>query len=223
MISATTDKSIVSGTIRLNYRKIIFRVIESIDATIDKFPNWLRNSNIAFSSAENVLNAKLADYLNVSISDEFEIDTFRFLFTNQPAQGKQSYTPDIGVSLSNRIGSSEYFFYVEGKRFPARDKIHEREYVCGKLGGIQRFKENKHGTNLSHSAMVAYIQKEDCSYWQRSVNSWVDDLIKHDKNFWKESDKLIPVMNKSNRYHSEHKRINNCPPMLLHHFWIKLI
>ena len=216
-----TDNSIVIGKQRLDYRKIVFRTIKYIDDIICKFPLWLENSRIPFSSKEDILNPKLAEFLNNLDSASLIIDNIRFSFTNQPAQHGR-YTPDIGVCLMNKIGSTDYFFYLEGKRLPAREKRCEREYVCGNLGGIQRFKDNKHGKNLPCSAMIGYIQNETFKIWQDRINSWIDELITSEGLQWNNSDKMVAYNNRNDTFRSEHNRTDGNKPITLYHYWIDL-
>ncbi len=216
-----TDNSIVIGKQRLDYRKIVFRTIKYIDDIICKFPLWLENSRIPFSSKEDMLNPKLAEFLNISDLPDLTIENIRFSFTNQPAQ-PGPYTPDIGVSLMNKVGSTNYFFYLEGKRLPARDTKSEREYVYGNSGGIQRFKENKHGSNLPCSAMIGYIQKESFKIWQDRINGWIDELIKTEGSQWNNSDKMVVCDNRNDKFRSEHNRTDGNKPITLYHYWIDL-
>jgi hypothetical protein len=215
------NNDIVIGTYRLDRQKIVYHTIKYIDDTIYNFPQWLKNSNIPFSSKENTLNTKLAEFLSNLESKDLIINNLRFSFTNQPASSSQ-YTSDIGVCLMDKLSSSEYLFYLEGKRLPARDKKHEREYVCGKLGGIQRFKENKHGKNLPSSAMVGYVQKETFNVWQDKINNWIDDLIESEDSLWNDSDKIVIFNNRNDKFSSKHNRIDGNEPIILYHYWIDL-
>ena len=215
-----TDNSIVIGKQRLDYRKIVSCTIKYIDDTICKFPLWLKNSTIPFSSKEDILNPKLAEFLNYLDSASLT-DYIRFSFTNQPAQYGRCI-PDIGVCLVNKIGSTDYFFYLEGKRLPARAKSCEREYVCGNLGGIQRFKNNKHGKNLPCSAMIGYIQNGTFKIWKDRINSWIDELITSEGSQWNNSDKMVAYNTRNDKFRSEHNRIDGNKPIILYHYWIDL-
>lgn len=74
-----------------------------------------------------------------------------------------------------------------------------KEYLysnpIGKInGGVERFKLELHAKNLKESAIIGYIQKNNISYWQKTINSWVDELVKnsnHPDILWTEKDKLV--------------------------------
>lgn len=42
-----------------------------------------------------------------------------------------------------------------------------------------RFKENKHGAGLPHSAMIGYVEIKDFGFWYHKVNSWISDKKEH--------------------------------------------
>ncbi len=52
-------------------------------------------------------------------------------------------------------------------------KNREKEYVLGdnltklSTGGIERFKNDVHGVNLDHSAIIGYVQNENGKYWYK--------------------------------------------------------
>lgn len=214
-------EDIVFGTERLGLEKIINCIVNFINNHISEFPQWLMNSDIEFLSKEDTLNFNLSKFLNTKYKyDSSTNSDFNMLlsFTNQPTQPYNNYKPDIEVSLCDDNRTSSSIFYIECKRLPAR-KGYNREYVEGKCGGIQRFKENNHGKELSHSAMVAYIQRYTINEWITKINSWIEKLIRSNNNsFWNEQDKIIE---QNNRFISKNSRIDNTP-ITLYHFWIDL-
>ncbi|MDY0015726.1 MAG: hypothetical protein RBS13_05900 [Bacteroidales bacterium] len=93
------------------------------------------------------------------------------------------------------------------------DKTKSIQYVSGKTGGIQRFKENKHGVGLLYSAMIGYIEIEDFNFWHNKVISWISEKTEHLKTIEiKEIAKLK----------SKHKRNIEKTPIELIHFWLDL-
>ncbi len=80
----------------------------------------------------------------------------------------------------------EPIFIVEAKRLPSQ--IFETEYVKGKNqnGGIERFKNEKHGKGLSECGMLGFIEKESISFWLAKINKWLEDLSMSDVNWSKD-------------------------------------
>ncbi|MDR1865103.1 MAG: hypothetical protein LBR08_05965, partial [Bacteroidales bacterium] len=150
-------------------------------------------------------------------------------FQNQHEEGKA--TTDIGVYLRN---DRQFFCWIEAKRLPTpkekdrdereyvivnQDKVNGRKKFKGN-GGIQRFKENKHASELSYSIMIGYIQANDSNYWLNKVNEWITELINTNTEFWKEEDYLRKYnSDRCDRYISKHLRKSN-KSITLHHYWI---
>jgi len=121
--------------------------------------------------------------------------------------------PDIEfLSLKNNENKS--FFDIECKRLNSKLK-HVEQYVNGKTGGIQRFKENKHGVDLPHSAMIGYVENEDLCFWHTKVNSWINDKNEHLK---------IIESSPIGKLESKHPRNNSqISTVTLTHFWLKIM
>ncbi|MBN2236019.1 MAG: hypothetical protein JW729_00580 [Bacteroidales bacterium] len=221
MICNSIDRTIAIGDKRLDYKTIIFKVVEFLDNTIDGFPQFLSSSGF-IEESEKRINEMLATYLNNCTTDFFDIESFRFSFIKDTTNKSSNYNPDIGVMLGNKmVSTSDSFFHIECKRLPARAG-HEREYVHGKLGGIQRFKEGNHGKGLNYSAMVGYIQSGTIEDWHKKVNSWIDDLfLTNDKLSWEKNDRLLIRNNESrSKFISSHSRQDHQNTIILYHYWL---
>jgi hypothetical protein len=226
MISKNIDRTIAVGGKRLDYKAIVYKVVDFLDQTIDCFPQYLINSNFSGKN-EKDYNQMLATYFNNCAVDFLGVDTFRFSFIKDTSIESSNYNPDIGVMLGNKMSSTtNSFFHIECKRLPARDKKAEREYVQGKLGGIQRFKEGNHGKGLDYSAMIGYVQSEPIEVWYERVNSWIDELIAFPNNLlWTIGDKLSFkqfVGAGCQKFESSHQRQNHNVPIILYHYWISI-
>lgn len=226
MICKNTDRIIAVGEKRLDYKPIVYKVVDFLDQTIDSFPQYLINSNFSGKNEKDI-NQMLATYLNNCSVDFFNIDTFRFSFIKDASLESSNYNPDIGVMLGNKLSSTtNSFFHIECKRLPARDKNAEREYVQGKLGGIQRFKEGNHGKGLDYSAMIGYVQSESIEVWYERVNSWINELIALPNDLlWTIEDKLSIkqfVGAGCQKLESSHQRQNHSVPIILYHYWISI-
>lgn len=68
----------------------------------------------------------------------------------------------------------------------------EKEYVIGDKnnGGIERYKTEKHGKGLSECGLLGFVEDKDFTYWNTSINGWIDDLSKLPKTMWK-SDEVL--------------------------------
>ncbi len=199
---------------------IINKIIEFLDVYIDKFPAFLVSSNIHITN-EKCINTDLLVFMNNNVADFFEIDNFHFSFIKDDCQKGSNYEPDLGVCLANKKCRKETFFHIECKRLPAR-KGHEKEYVQGKLGGIQRFKENKHGGKFEYSAMIAYIEENSKQFWFDSINNWISELISLTPENWTNQEYLYQIKPENySRFQSNHARKGN-NNITLNHFWIKL-
>jgi hypothetical protein len=221
MICNSINRTIAIGDKRLDYKTIVYKVVDFLDHTIDGFPQFLSNSGF-IEESEKRINEMLATYLNNCTADFFYVDTFRFSFIKDTSIESSNYNPDIGVMLGNKMSSTtDSFFHIECKRLPARAGF-EREYVQGKQGGIQRFKEGNHGKGLNYSAMVGYIQSGTIEEWHEKVNSWIDELIQtDDKLIWKNCDKLLPrQINNYSAYTTSHSRLHHSKSITLYHYWL---
>jgi hypothetical protein len=221
MICNSINRTIAIGDKRLDYKAIVYKVVDFLDHTLDGFPPFLSNSGFNEEN-EKRINEMLATYLNNCTADFFYIDTFRFSFIKDTSIESSNYNPDIGVMLGNKMSSTtDSFFHIECKRLPARAGF-EREYIQGKQGGIQRFKEGYHGKGLNYSAMVGYIQSGTIEEWHEKVNSWIDELIQtDDKLIWKNCDKLLPrQINNYSAYTTSHSRLHHSESITLYHYWL---
>jgi len=128
---------------------------------------------------------------------------------------KEAKYPDIEfLMLKNENNQS--FFDIECKRLNSTfTNQHVSQYVNGNTGGIQRFKENKHGVDLPQSAMIGYVETNDFNFWHEKVNSWIMDSNEHLK---------ILKNNNISKLESEHQRSGSkISKIKLTHFWLKMI
>lgn len=209
-----------------------------IELKLNIFPNYLKNSCILQNlphtiEGENNITENLCSFLisqekGYSYTIEKE-DNYEFQFINQ-AGGKGHRTYDLGVILANTKGSLGKILVIEAKRLPTPGKKREKEYVVGNLGGIERFKNEVHGQEISinKAIVIAYIQKETPNYWHKKVNEWIDEQIIERSNkqiTWNNEDKLIENTTfsqpKITKYNSTHSRIK-LKKINLTHYWLNL-
>ena len=192
------------------YGKVI-SLLFFLEINLPKFPEKIR---IDRNTDERIINQKLLRFLVSKNS------LYQFIPENQDETGENKSKPDFGVYEKelDKNGFEVYddnqkrFFDIECKRLYHTSK--SKQYVSGKTGGIQRFKEDKHGVDLPYSAMVGYVETEDFSFWHNKINSWISDKNEYLK---------ILKINKIAKLKSKHKRNDIQETSIeLMHFWLNM-
>lgn len=206
-------------SIENNFEKheVIQKIIQFIPIQLIKFQ--INQNQIDQSDIEGSYNNQLSMYLNACITNE----AFQFQHEFKRSNRRR---PDIGVAIKTQILLSNYesVFDIECKRLnTSMQPHHVKRYVSGETretGGIERFKRNLHGTNLENSAMIGYIENKTTNFWFEKINSWIENKINEDNEFWKDTE-LIKNINQN--YYSTHKRINAITNSInIFHFFIML-
>ena len=91
----------------------------------------------------------------------------------------------------------------EAKRLNSKlPKHREKEYVCGEYsegkctknsGGIERFKNGRHGKDVINAGIVGYLQTDSPKHWLQKVNDWIKEQIDSPSNTqltWNNNDEL---------------------------------
>lgn len=138
---------------------------------------------------------------------------------------KDKSCEDIGIS--HKSNQHKIIFVFEAKRLDSRlPKYRTKEYILGKIGGIERFKRDKHGKNLTHAGMIGYVQTDDFDIWKDKINDWIDEEIETSSStdiVWtiddtlKEKNQTIKIA----RYSSSHN-CNSGKDIDLTHLWVRL-
>jgi len=190
----------------------IWRVISLIEENLELF-----KEKYCISKNETDLNQNFALCMNSKAKNEL------FVFSNEYKDIIKA-TPhkvDFGIAPD---AETEAFFVIEAKRLDTRlNKAREKEYIIGKLGGIERFKNQKHGGELSHVGMIGYMQTDTFDTWFTKINSWIEEEIKaptSDELIWEEHEKLKSDKKSKlfNTYLSQHR----CKDISMYHIWIDL-
>lgn len=208
---------IVSPEISSDSGKTIDIIIEAIKVACTPFKKVLAQTNLQLPLNENKLTQILVEQIEVKIK-------------KQPVIGvKNQYSdlfygtrgiPDFYFHVVEEGAIHEPLFVVESKRLPS--PTYEKEYVIGKNknGGIERFKIEKHGKELPQCGLVGFIEDFSKDYWIKTINDWIIELSKTDKN-WSNEEILVESTYSNNCCYSNSKvkRISS-EPVLLHHFLI---
>lgn len=141
-----------------------------------------------------------------------------FYFGRENAQ-KGSSVIDIGIYKGSIL-----IYTIEAKLLPTPKGTkqyprHEHEYVYGKGGGIQRFKDGKHGVDninnaLSENGLIAFIKRDKFDFWLSKINQWILDAN------WGSSEQLQKKYTKDTaKFQSRHLKKDKSF-VYLNHFWV---
>ena len=196
------------------------KLISFIEKILLVFQNEYKGS---VSINEEVLTqnfVKILDFYSKKLPFFFQQETIQM-----PSDGVRRKV-DIGVFFYYK--DDDPFFTIEAKRLPT-PKGREREYVIGankkKSGGIERFKLNLHGINLSQSAIIGYVQSDNFKYWFKKINEWINELIVNPGDSeleWTKDDLLNNDcgfrLNEYAKFNSNSNKVNNTRINILHYF-----
>lgn len=193
----------------------IGKLIEFLDKYLPIFPSLFQQKTSKMKiKSEDDISQEIWEHLQSIAHQSKEI--FMFQFQRKERHSRRS--SDFGVLVVKPFNSepSKEFFRIEAKLLPTpgTDKngnSREREYIQTDAGGIQRYKKGFHAPDLAESAIVGYIQKENCIHWHTKINEWINHLIKNNTAAnidWDSSDLLIETDNfgKTRKYISNNAR-----------------
>ena len=186
-----------------------------IDVNIISFPSYFQS--ITDSEKED----RITDFIIHFFQGRKNIESDGYApydFRPQPTQKKSNRKPDIGVYL--RAGIPVTVIEIEAKILSSKS-THNKEYVCGETGGIERFKRGLHSSHLTECGMFGYIQTNDADHWITKINNWIAELS--DKNAEWTKDEILQKSDSfsdSNvsKYHSRHHRLSLSEIVLYHYF-----
>lgn len=231
-------KSMASGKIE----------VPEIDAPIIAVVNFVEQILITFSDKyadsdiknEKGLTQKLVLILNSHALREYYPFWFDKEYMEIPERGDSPQvdigtitTLEEGIVIGAKTYTDESFFSLEAKRLGGLGSRRSKEYLIGRFkkekyincGGVERFKQGIHGSNLKYGAIIGYVQEHDFTYWHGSINSWINDLIQ--KNLyspvpWLLKDKLKKdyIRSTTAKFISITSRKNNF--ITLFHLWARL-
>jgi len=213
--------------------KIISKVFSFVTSVLQSFEGKEDDN-------ENHLTNELCKQLGFKKPPEYP-----FFFQHQNIEdAKENTSTDFAAFGTYSYAQSHN---KEGKEFPlvkfeakrlcsTLPKKREREYVIGdyekgKLtknsGGIERFKNLRHGKNVVHAAIIGYVQTDTFDHWTKKINSWIEDEVKtpHDSTLtWDSDDHLKSNWTKDKlcSYFSKPKR-KGSGSLNMNHIWINLI
>lgn len=197
-------------------------VLSFVDKNISGFPGYYQT--IKDSEKENRISDFLVHHLELC-KNEFE-SYFPFRFSKNPTQSESDKETDIGVFVMSRAQKPIPIIEFEAKRLS--ESSNNKEYVCGKRGGIERFKRGHHSSHLKVCGMFGYIQNNTSAEWIEQINNWITELSKNNSDStidWTNENELLikiksfPLVEK---FSSLHQRTVQKDNIALWHYFIDL-
>lgn len=227
----SSEKPIGCTTIPI--KPLIDSVLSFIDTYLPLFPDALKRNDISSENeVEKLLNQYLIDFFNGHSHNFSPYLQCKFLFRKDDENKGTNYKPDIGVTIwNNQLQNfqTQSFFQIECKRLPIPNLSStrsEKEYVIGikkNTGGIERFKNKKHGEHLEESSLIGFIQDGTINDWHIKINEWIKIEVDNKSAHWTKDDYLTTVSSSTilNRYISLCQR-EDLKEITIHHFLINI-
>jgi hypothetical protein len=206
----------------LIYREAIIKTV--ILFVYSRLPSWRDNPYRTKEIGEPDLTSDLVTYLSKNAHN----DEQNFLFNNEEPQPNGYRIDFAAFPVGKEDDYTKKITVFECKRLPAPSPSRANEYIMGKLGGIQRFKLEKHGASYEIVGMVGYIQSSTIEDNLGKINDCITDLYLETNDSilkWKE-DKILTIIESDTgmgvcHSFSIHQRIK-LSPITIHHLWIVL-
>lgn len=189
---------------------------------------------------ENHLTNKLCKQLGFKKPPELP-----FFFQHQNIEdAKENTSTDFSVfgtytyaEIYNEDGEEFPLVKFEAKRLSSTlSKKREREYVIGQYekgkqiknsGGIERFKNLRHGKDVVHAAIIGYVQTDTFDHWSEKINAWIRAEIKspHDSTLpWDTEDHLKLMSNNGTLCsHLSKPKRKGLVELKMNHIWTNLV
>lgn len=209
------------------------RIIEKVYSYVAAV---LQNFEGNFDDNENYLTNGLCKKLKFRQPPEHS-----FFFHHQNIENsKENTSTDFAVfgtyayaQSTKQEGEDFPLVKFEAKRLNSTlPKIREREYVLGEYeagkrlknsGGIERFKNLRHGSDVHHACIIGYVQTNTFDYWENKINIWIKEELEYQNDttlIWDENDflKMCSFSSKVCEYLSYSKR-KELPDIRIRHLW----
>lgn len=208
-----------------------------LDFIQDQLPRWRDRPDRPQRTNETALTSQLCAHLNSATRKTPGWDCLQFR-VEEADEVQASRKVDLVVAAAGDTlivqgrGYSDFetILPIECKRLPipsgaGRD---EREYVVtrkGVGGGIQRYKEGKHGAAHVRAALIAYVQNQNFDHWFALIDSWIQDLHVAGSPGWSPTDVLATLKQDLVAGIAVHESVHsraNLPAIHLRHLWVEM-
>jgi len=227
-----------AGTLDSNVLKPLEWMSSLVNFIAKALPEWRDAPTRNPESNERRLTAQLCSRLNSLARHSPGWDILQFK-QEEPDETIGSRSLDLGVQPCDAVISIEgrqYTEYqtllpIECKRLPtpiASDRD-EREYLISQYsstGGVDRFKQGRHGAAHQRAAMIGYVQENDVDFWRSKVDTWITEIANAPTEGWSFGDKFTLVDHDPTQrlasLISVHERASNLDPIHIDHIWIEM-
>jgi len=198
-------------------------ILTFIDITTQNFPKYY--CTVKDSEKENRISDILVHHFQLC-KIEKSCGFFPFDFRKNPTQSNSDKETDIGVFVLTRSQKPLPIIEFEAKRFS--ESSNNKEYVCGKRGGIERFKRGHHSSHLKVCGMFGYVQSKNSIAWIAKINDWIKELSENniDQTIdWTDSKEILIKVNsfpQVEKLYSSHFRKQSNDNIELWHYLIEL-
>lgn len=208
-----------------------------LDFVLDQLPRWRDRPDRPARSSETALTSQLCAHLNSAARKSSGWDCLQFRVEEADETVASRKVDLVAAAAGDALivqGRSyvdfETILPIECKRLPTpsgsgRD---EREYVAtqvGSSGGIQRYKDGKHGAAHVRAALIAYVQDQSFDHWFAQIAVWIRDLHSVGRPGWSLADALVTQTQDAEAgivvHESVHTRAN-LPKIRIRHMWVRM-
>jgi hypothetical protein len=208
-----------------------------LDFILDQLPRWRDRPERPHKTNETGLTSQLCAHLNSAARKTSGWDCLQFRVEEADETHSSRKVDLIAASAGDSLvveGRSYHDFEtilpIECKRLPTpsgtgRD---EREYVVtgtGIGGGIQRYKEGKHGATHVSAALIGYVQEQNFDHWFTLIGGWIRDLCSAGTPGWSDADALVSKEQDDDAGTAEHESVHSrigLPAIHLRHLWVRM-
>lgn len=208
-----------------------------LDFILDQLPLWRDRPDRQPRTSETTLTSQLCAHLNSAARKTPGWDCLQFR-VEEVDETQASRRVDLAAAAcgdalmveGRNYSDFEMILPIECKRLPIPTELgrDEREYVVthtGVRGGIQRYKEGKHGAAHMRAALIAYVQDQSFDHWLARIGDWIRDLHTAGNPGWSPADALVAQRQDIAAgiavHESVHRRVN-LPEIQLYHMWVMM-
>jgi hypothetical protein len=206
-----------------------------LDFILGQLPCWRDRPDRPPCTNETKLTSQLCAHLNSAARKTSGWDCLQFRVEESDerhASRKYDLVAAGELIVEGRsYNDFETILPIECKRLPtpAKKGRDEREYVVtrvGVRGGIQRYKEGKHGAAHVCAALIAYVQEQGFDHWLDLIGGWIRDLYTAGSPGWSSADTLVTQWQDPVAGIAVHKSVHSrkgLPEIHLRHLWVRMI
>lgn len=226
-----------SGTISPSIHLASTSLLRLIDFIADELPKWRDRPERKPETAETVLTSQFCAHMN-SASRRSSWDFLQFR-TEEPDEVVSGRKLDLVPAPSGCVvwidGRRHFDFDpllpIECKRLPTpigikRDKLEYLYSRYSSTGGVDRFKEGRHGGVHALGAMIGFIQDGEIAPWEKRLARWIKTLARAKVGGWSVADRVTlrryDAALRLGILQSLHTRSAGLGDIELRHLWIEM-